>query len=154
MMDTQKLAYIETEFIKTLRLLPADAVGKWGKMNAQQMVEHLSNFFKVSTNQLHFRLITQTEDLPKYKAFLLSQKEFRENTSAPMLPDEPLPVVCSSLTEAINGLQIQIALFIEQFSTGKIITSLHPVFGELNFEEWVLLHFKHVTHHARQFALI
>ncbi|TXH28993.1 MAG: DUF1569 domain-containing protein, partial [Cyclobacteriaceae bacterium] len=30
----------------------------------------------------------------------------------------------------------------------------HPVFGALNFDEWILLHYKHVTHHSRQFGLI
>jgi len=36
----------------------------------------------------------------------------------------------------------------------KLKTTLHPVFGELNFEEWILLHYKHVTHHLKQFGLI
>jgi hypothetical protein len=153
-MDVQKLAFIERELIPLLRTLPENSKAKWGKMNAQQMIEHLSSFFMVSTKQLHFPLITLVENLPKYKAFILSQKEFRENTSAPMLPDEPLVVVHSSMPEAIADLEKQISLFIEQFGTSKIITSLHPVFGELDFEEWVLLHFKHVTHHARQFALL
>ena len=31
---------------------------------------------------------------------------------------------------------------------------LHPVFGELNFEEWALLHYKHVTHPLRRFGLL
>jgi hypothetical protein len=153
-MDAQKLSFIQADLVPMLKTLPANAIGKWGKMNAQQMVEHLSSFFRVSTNQLYFPLITPIEKLSLYKAFLLSEKEFRENTSAPMLPDEPLAIVCSSLPEAIKVLENEIVLFIEQFGTGKIITSLHPVFGELDFDEWVLLHFKHVTHHARQFALL
>jgi hypothetical protein len=153
-MDAQKMVFIKAELIPLLTTLHANAKGKWGKMNAQQMVEHLSDFFRVSTNQLHFPLITPVENLPKFKGFLLSDKDFRENTSAPMLPEEPLATVCSSMPEAIAELERQIIFFIEQFGTRKIITSLHPVFGELDFDEWVLLHFKHVTHHARQFGLL
>ena len=61
-------------------------------MNAQQMVEHVAGFFKVSTNQLKFPLVTPEEHFQSLKNFLLSDKEFRENTKAPVLPEEPLPV--------------------------------------------------------------
>ena len=55
---------------------------------------------------------------------------------------------------AINELQKSINEFVEHFAADKNITTTHPVFGPLNFEEWVLLHYKHVTHHLRQFGLI
>ena len=153
-MDQDKLSFIKNGFIIKLKSLAPDAASQWGKMNAQQMVEHVAGFFKVSTNQLQFPLITPEEHLPKFKAFLLSDKEFRENTKAPVLPEEPMPVVHASLQGAVDELEKQIDLFVEKFSSGEIVSSQHPVFGELNFEEWVLLHYKHVTHHAKQFGLI
>ena len=153
-MDQDKLSFIKNGFIIKLKSLTPDAASKWGKMNAHQMVEHVSGFFKVSTNQLQFPLVTPEEHLPKFKAFLLSDREFRENTKAPVLPEEPMPVVQASLQEAVDELEKQIDLFVEKFSSGEIVSSQHPVFGELNFEEWVLLHYKHVTHHAKQFGLI
>jgi hypothetical protein len=154
MMDQAKLSFIKNDFIPKIKTLTQEAVGKWGKMNAQQMVEHVSGFFKVSTKQLYFPLVTPEEQLPKFKAFLLSDKEFRENTKAPVLPEEPLPVVYSSLEDSIVELEKQINLFVEKFTSGEIVSSQHPVFGDLNFEEWVLLHYKHATHHARQFGLM
>lgn len=153
-MDNIKLAFVENGFIALIKNLPADAVGKWGKMNAQQMLEHVSGFFKVSTNQIHFPLVTPVEHLPKYKEFLISEKEFRENTKAPVLPEEPLPLKFTTIQEAVDDLEQQIKLFVDKFSSGEIVTSQHPVFGDLSFEEWVLLHYKHVVHHARQFGLI
>ena len=153
-MDLDKLTFINYDFIAKLKTLAPDTPSKWGKMNAQQMVEHVSGFFKVSTNQLQFPLVTPEEHLPKFKAFLLSDAAFRENTKAPVLPEEPLPVVHSSLQESVVELETQINLFVEKFSSGEIAYSQHPVFGDLNFEEWVLLHYKHVTHHARQFGLM
>ena len=153
-MDQDKLSFIKNGFIIKLKSLTPDAASKWGKMNAHQMVEHVSGFFKVSTNQLQFPLVTPEEHLPKFKAFLLSDREFRENTKAPVLPEEPMPVVQASLQEAVDELEKQIDLFVEKFSSGEIVSSQHPVFGELNFEEWVLLHYKHVTHHAKQFGLV
>jgi len=108
----------------------------------------------VSTNQLHFPLVTAVEHLPKYKEFLLSEKEFKENTKAPVLPEEPMPLVNKSMEDAVADLEKQIQLFADKFSSGEIVTSQHPVFGDLNFEEWVLLHYKHLLHHAKQFGLM
>jgi hypothetical protein len=154
-MDQDKLDFIENGFIAKIKGLTLSTTSKWGKMNPQQMVEHVSGFFMVSTNQVKFPLLTPEEHLPKFKAFLLSDKEFRENTKAPVavLPEEPSPVTFGNLREAIRDLEMQISLFVEKFSSREILLSQHPVFGDLNFEEWILLHYKHVTH-AKQFGLL
>ena len=70
-MDKEKLAFISNKLIMLLNDLPATAIGKWGKMNGQQMVEHLSGFFKVSTGKLKFPLVTPIEHLPKYREFFI-----------------------------------------------------------------------------------
>jgi Protein of unknown function (DUF1569) len=155
-MNAQKLSFIQNEFTLLVQQLAANATGKWGKMNAQQMVEHVTAFFKVSTGALRFPIVTPAEHLPKYKEFLLSDKEFRENTKAPLevLGEEPLPLRNSSMETAITSLQKSINEFVEYFKTGTEKIVPHPVFGELNFAEWVQLHHKHVVHHAKQFGLM
>jgi len=152
-MDQEKFDFISVDFIPLLNALQADAAGKWGKMNGQQMVEHVAGFFKVSTGKVKFPLVTPVEHLPKYKEFLNSDKEFRENTKAPVLPEDPLPVRFATMTESINELEKEIKEFVDLFSNNDRVKTMHPVFGELNFDEWVLLHYKHVTHHLRQFGL-
>lgn len=153
-MDQGKAAFIREEFITLLDRLSPDTEAVWGKMNAQQMVEHVTGFFMVSTNQLHFPLVTPEEHLPKFKEFLLSDKQFRENTKAPVLPEEPLPTRQPDLASAVQQLRNTIEAFFGYFEAYPARTTAHPVFGWLNFEEWVLLHYKHVTHHARQFGLL
>jgi len=155
-MDQEKLNFITKESMPLFKSLPADKKGKWGKMNAQQMLEHVSAFFYVSTENIKFDLVTPAEQLPKYKAFLLSDKEFRENTKAPgnVIGEEPLPLRYSTMNEALEKLAASISDFQSYFKEKPDKKTLHPVFGELNFEEWVLLHYKHVTHHLRQFELI
>ena len=153
-MDEHKLNFLSNDIVPLLKTLSPDAVMKWGKMNPQQMVEHISGFFRVSTNKLHFPLVTPAEHLPKFKEFLLSDKEFRENTKAPVLPEEPLPVQFANLEDAINDLDMEIKDFFKQFKDNPTLTTQHPVFGDLNFDEWILLHYKHVIHHAKQYGLI
>ncbi|MEP7111616.1 MAG: DUF1569 domain-containing protein [Ferruginibacter sp.] len=153
-MDQQKLNFISSRLVPLLKTLPPAAPMKWGKMNAQQMVEHISGFFRVSSNKLHFPLVIPAEQLPKFKEFLLSDKEFRENTKAPVLPEEPLPVQFASFGDALDDLEKEINDFLGQFNNNPGLTAQHPVFGDLNFEEWILLHYKHVVHHLKQFGLI
>ena len=152
-MNIEKHDFIADKFILLLKDLTATAGGKWGKMNGQQMVEHVSGFFKISTGKLTFPLVTPLEQLPKYREFLYSDKDFRENTKAPVLPEEPLPIRFSNINESISDLDNEIKSFNEKFTADKTLVMTHPVFGELNYEEWVLLHYKHVTHHLRQFGL-
>ena len=154
-MDQNKLNFIQNELPLLLNNLPPDRRAKWGKMNAQQMVEHLIDFFKVSSKKINFSLVTPVEHLQKFKEFLLSNKEFRENTKAPMLPDEPFALRHTSMQNAIQELQEEIDSFISFFQNSDTATATqHPVFGDLNFDEWVLLHYKHVVHHTKQFGLV
>ncbi len=153
-MNERKTTFIKTEVVPLFKKLKGDEKAGWGKMNAQQMIEHTSAFFKVSTGKIYFPLVTPSEHLPKYKEFLLSEKEFRENTKAPVLPEEPLPLHYKSMAEAMDNLEESIKDFFIFFKDDNAKTTLHPVFGELNFDEWILLHHKHVTHHLKQFGLI
>jgi oxepin-CoA hydrolase/3-oxo-5,6-dehydrosuberyl-CoA semialdehyde dehydrogenase len=155
-MNKEKSDFLRTEFIPLLKNLSADAKGKWGVMNGQQMAEHVTAFFKVSTEKIKFPLVTPVEHLPKYKEFLWSDKQFRENTKAPanIVGETPLPTHYATMEEAVNKLQKETDAFFEYFKNNPDKKTLHPVFGELNFEEWVQLHHKHVTHHLRQFGLL
>lgn len=155
-MDMQKLNFITKDCAARVKNLSAGTMGNWGKMNAQQMIEHLAAFFYVSTGKIKFDLVTPAEHLPKYKEFLLSDKEFRENTKAPsnVIGEEAIPLRYATMEEAMEKLVAAIDAFENYFKEDPSKTTLHPVFGELNFDEWVLLHYKHVTHHLRQFGLM
>jgi oxepin-CoA hydrolase/3-oxo-5,6-dehydrosuberyl-CoA semialdehyde dehydrogenase len=152
MVNENKKNFLEKQFVLLVREIDPSATPRWGKMNVQQMVEHVSLFFKISTNEFQFPLTTPVEHLPKYKEFLMSEKEFRENTKAPVLPAEPLPVQCQNLAQALSNLEWQVNNFLVYFKDDPEKKTLHPAFGELNFEEWVQLHHKHVKHHLKQFG--
>lgn len=155
MADQQKLEFITAALLPRLNLLTGTEEGKWGKMNAQQMVEHLSDFFSVSSGKIVMPLSSLPEYLPKLREFMLSDKEFRENTQAPghIVPEEPKPERNISYAAALNELQQEINAFLEKFRQEPGAITTHPVFGELNFDDWVLLHYKHVMHHTKQFGV-
>ncbi len=154
-MHEEKLTFIKNDLFSLLNNITSETNAKWGKMNAQQMVEHLAAIFNVSTEKIIFDLVTPEEHLPKYKEFLLSDKIFRENTKAPVtiIGEEPLPFQYQSYNEAVENLHEAVENFEIFFKDTPERKSLHPVFGMLNFDEWILLHYKHVTHHLRQFGM-
>ena len=153
-MSDQKALFLKNDLLLLVKKLNGNETGKWGKMNAQQMVEHTAAFFKVSTEKIKFPLTTPVEHLPKYKEFLWSDKEFKENTKAPVLPEDPLPLHYASMQQATEDLGKSVNDFFSFFKDDPTKTTLHPAFGELNFDEWVQLHYKHVVHHLKQFGLM
>lgn len=152
----EQLHFLKNEFIPIIRNVDTSVGAQWGKMNFQQMAEHVAAFFKVSTHKLKFDLVSPPEHLPKLKEFLMSDKQFRENTKAPtsIIGEEPFPVYYATPQEAVAKLEKEVNHFFHFYETNPEATAIHPVFGELNFEEWVRLHYKHVTHHLRQFGLM
>lgn len=154
-MQEQKLGFITNDLFSLLAGISADSHASWGKMNAQQMVEHLADFFDVSSGKITFDLVTPEEHLPKYKEFLLSDKQFRENTKAPLsvIGEEPFPLKFAGYDAALENLKRSVEGFVQYFREDPGTKTQHPVFGMLNFEEWILLHYKHVTHHLRQFSI-
>ncbi|HQU99764.1 MAG: DUF1569 domain-containing protein [Bacteroidia bacterium] len=149
----EKIKYLTQTFIDQLQTLKSDDTGQWGVMKAQHMVEHMSYSVKVAHGAIPVTLVTPAAFLEKTRSFMLSDKPFKENTKNTMLPDEPLPLMFDNMQQAIEDLQLQIQLFINDFNVeGK--TRLNPFFGELNFVQWLHLLDKHAKHHARQFNLL
>lgn len=149
-----KIQFLKTDLINLLQNLKSEAKGKWGVMNGQQMVEHMSDSVRIANGKTPKKILTPAELVPKYKTFMLSEKPFKKNTKNIELSEVPPPAQQPSMQAAINELKNEIADFFAAFekADSKIITN--PFFGDLNFEEWVHLLHKHATHHCKQFGLI
>jgi hypothetical protein len=154
MSDTTKETFVLQGFAEWAAQLDAMATGKWGKMNAQQMVEHVADFFDIASGRLRFEVVTPADQLPRFKEFLMSDKEFRENTKAPahILGEEPLPLRLPDMATAIARLRASTQAFVDHYANHADAPTAHPVFGTLHYGEWILLHHKHLLHHAKQFG--
>jgi phosphoribosylglycinamide formyltransferase-1 len=155
-MISGKREFVKTGFVNLIRGLQSEQQGSWGKMKAQQMVEHITGIVKVSNGKNFFQLVTPEALLPKYLEFLWSEKEFKENTKAPetVIPEAPEPVRSHSIEAAVVDLGHELESFFSYFENPNAAPTRHPVFGDLNFEAWIQLHYKHLTHHAKQFDLL
>ena len=148
-----KEKFLKEEFSVMLCKLSAEQKGKWGKMNAQQMAEHMSGAFRVASGKHIQKPAFSPEITKKSHDFMMSEKPFRENTPNQLLLDEPYPVKNKNMADALSELQSEIDYFFKVYSENPELRVVNPFFGNLNFEEQVQLLHKHTTHHAKQFGL-
>ncbi|WP_127133049.1 hypothetical protein [Pseudoflavitalea rhizosphaerae] len=153
-MNQQQVNFLKNEAVFHLKHLAPDAKGAWGKMNGQQMVEHMAGMMKVANGSIHHTALPDKERMAKAYAWLMTDKPFRENTINPLLPEEPNPTEYNTIQQAIEALQKELDHFFEVFESTPGLKIENPIFGNLNFEEQVQLLYKHFQHHLKQFGLI
>ena len=149
---TQKAAFLKNEFAGKLAELDESTEQKWGKMNVQQMIEHMTDCIKLASGKLPAQVVTPEEKLPAMQAFMESDKPFKENTRNAMLPEEPTPVRNADKESAIGELQGEIDHFFDVHEKEADKKTANPFFGHLGFEQQVQLLYKHAIHHLKQFG--
>jgi hypothetical protein len=154
-MFQQQLQFLKNEAPMLISSLQANVKPNWGNMSAQHMIEHLGLSLMVSNGVKQVtKLFTPEENIPAMQQFILSDKAFKENTKSPALPETPLPLHYKTIEEAKENAIIQLQKVFELYEANDNVTTLHPAFGNLNYELQVALLYKHLTHHFRQFSLI
>ncbi|MES2003879.1 MAG: hypothetical protein V4450_05115 [Bacteroidota bacterium] len=154
-MIEQKAAFLKNEVIPLLHTLESRQKGNWGKMDAQQMVEHLRDVCKVANGKIELSLInTDPAALEAARAFVMSESHFKENTRVPVMPSEPRAHKYGSMSEAIAKLEPELADVFAVYAANPSLTLMHPIFGALNYEEQIQYLDKHIRHHLRQFGLV
>lgn len=140
------------QFIDKLYTLDPAAQPSWGGMSAQQMVEHLGITLMISNGKIKLPCPTPAEKLPALLAFLKSDSPLPRNFQPPGLTVLQ-PVKYSSIAEAADKVRKEALLFHKHFGQPGI-AEVHPVFGELDYEQWKHFHKKHFIHHMTQFGLL
>ena len=126
----------------------------WGKMTAQQMVEHLIWTFELSTGLAHAECPIPEAQRERLKAFLYENRPTPCEFMNPVLTAGLPPLRHKSLAEAVASLRAAVNHFAQKAASTPDATYLHPVFGPIGLDEWARAHFKHAYHHLLQFGLI
>ncbi len=142
---------LETLLGKLNGLIP-DASPAWGSMNAQQMVEHLSNSLDLSMGVIQGKLSIPEEKVESAVTYLFSEKPFPQDFKANYAPENPT-LRNENLDDAIDELTMKWIAFEEHYEENNVSKNMHPVYGMLDFEGWMRVHSKHFTHHFLQFNL-
>jgi len=114
-MNEEKKKFLQQDFILLLKKLDADTKGKWGVMNAQQMVEHFVDTVKNASGKLILPVVNTGERLEKLREFLMTEKQFKENTKNPLIGDAPFPLRKANINAAIEKLREELNYFFQVF---------------------------------------
>ena len=153
-MNNTKEIFLKEDLVAMLKKLKADEKGKWGIMNAQQMVEHFADAVKSANGKLVLPLLNEGERLQKSREFLLSEEPFKENIKNPLIPEEGFKLRKPDIDDAISKLQKELDYFFEIFEKHPGIKTSNPFFGQLDYDMNVQLLYKHAMHHLKQFGLV
>ena len=140
-------------FLKILKNLDEKISASWGKMTPQRMIEHLSDCIYMSCGIGNHELLIPEEKIKGMQAFLISDKEMPQNIQVPFAK-ENTPLRNTDIELALDEFTMAWVDFEEMYSEDSKKTALHPYYGNLNYEQWLLLHSKHFTHHFSQFGLV
>lgn len=143
--------FVLNEFMTILKSINPTTLPKWGKLNFQQMVEHLSDSVRIAQNSAD-KIITPEDRLGKMKDFILSDIPFKENTKNVLMSDEPIPAKWNSIEEAFSELENELVKFKNLYAYKPDLTITNYIFGHLNYNEQIHLLHKHFIHHLRQFG--
>jgi len=150
----EKATFLQQRLVPLLEKLPTETKAAWGKMTAQQMIEHFADSIRIASGKIaHSDVLTPSEQLERVRQFLESEKPFRENTMNPLMPEVPAPVRNPTKGDAVKELKEELAFFFAVFKKNSLQVTRNPIFGDLNFEQNVQLLYKHALHHLRQFSL-
>ena len=154
-MYSDKKEFLQHKVIPLLRNAHPLTPPKWGKMSFQHMVEHMVLVMKNANGKLQVKdMKTPPEKIQAFQDFIMSDKEFRENTKSPAFPEEPLPLRFNSAEEGINKLETEMKDFFNVYEDTPDLKVRNPVFGDLDYEHAVTLLYKHAQHHLKQFGLM
>lgn len=153
-MTKAKEEFLKKDFIPLLKKLKAEDKGKWGVMNAQQMIEHFADAVKNASGKLILPALMEGEKLEKYRTFLISEEPFKENISNPLISKDGASLRQPDIQSAIKKLQNELDYFFETFEKNPALKTGNAFFGQLDYNMNIQLLHKHALHHLRQFGLV
>ena len=142
---------------KLLNGLTENTKPNWGKMTAQQMLEHLETTLLYSIGEPEAeKCFTPEEHLEKYQDSLYNHRKMPKDFPAPFLPEDgTLPELkYKNLEQAKEKFLENLQKYQIYYRENPEAEHMHFVFGKLNKEMMELMHRKHFTHHFEQFNLI
>jgi len=139
--------------LSILNRLSSSKTPLWGKMNAQEMVEHLSDMLMMSRGTGNFSIDVDAETIARRQQFLSSDKEMAKNIAVPFTKDI-IELRHDELELALDEFADEWINFTEYYENNPSASVIHPYYGDLDFNLWIKMHDKHFMHHFKQFGLI
>jgi hypothetical protein len=149
----EQARFLMNDYLPMLVAADPMAERRFGKLSFQGMIEHMSDSFRQGSGKDLNDCDTPPERIAQMQAFLRTDKSFRENTVNSRMPVEPADLRNASVADALGELEQEVGDFFDLFLQDKDKRVTNPVFGDLDYELWIRLLYKHAWHHLRQFGI-
>lgn len=148
----EKSDFLRITFLEQLSLINATSAPLFGKMNPQQMVEHMAIYIRLGYgNPIINQQCYTVESLEPMRRFLMSDKAFKPNTPNALMSDIPPVPIYPDYPSAVLEVAKAIEEFFHAFAKNPALLVHNPFFGTLNYEMTLQLLYKHAQHHLNQF---
>jgi oxepin-CoA hydrolase/3-oxo-5,6-dehydrosuberyl-CoA semialdehyde dehydrogenase len=151
-------SFLTTSLAEALSKLTPDTAPTWGNMQPQDMIEHLVGAVKFSYGKPFDPAKTVHDTQKQYKQFLIlnEAQPFPQNLKSPAYTNGLPPHQFADLEQAKQALHKAIADMYAYMDLPENQDKVHfnMAFGTLNNAEVEIFHWKHFTHHLKQFGLI
>ncbi len=142
------------EINKLIKVLNEETQALFGIMTPQHMIEHLTITMKLSSSRIKIPDFEPNEKQLAQKNLLLNTSlDFPKGIKAPGSTGDLPGLKMKDLAVAKQKLIASIEEFNLYFQSNLEARTIHPRFGNLNHNEWLLFHKKHFIHHLGQFGI-
>lgn len=153
-MEKEITNFFTSSLVESLENLKTDSKAEWGTMTAKQMLIHLTQ----SSKMMHLentKLLIKEKYIEKAIAFLYTDKTISRGIE---IPKDIGYNFDDGITEEIEQLKTELIdstnNMLNFLTKNTDFRAVHPFFGELTAEQWLLFQKKHFTHHLSQFGLL
>ena len=140
--------------LRRLRALRADSERRWGRMSAHQMVCHLSDGYRLATEER--TIVLAATPLPRLiMRWIALYAPLRWPPDIPTTPD--LDQECGGTTPTDFHADVaELEQLLRTVATDRrrhLAARVHPIFGRMSEAAWLRWAYLHADHHLRQFGL-
>jgi hypothetical protein len=136
-----------TQIIERIQKLTPESKALWGKMSVDQMMSHCIAPIDVAFGNLELKTNAIMALLGRMlKNKVINAPEFKKDSPT-------APAFIRKEHYNFNATQTELIEKVKKFTEGTqvIKSNKHPFFGEMSYEDWDKLHWKHLDHHLKQF---
>ncbi|GAA4424936.1 hypothetical protein GCM10023188_05350 [Pontibacter saemangeumensis] len=145
---------IKQGLFERVDMLKADTKGRWGKLNVEQMVRHLTEANRMAFAEIPMpdrsNLLTRT--LFKWMFLHNIKPPGRDKGNIKTFPEVDV-VQLGSVVDDLETEQKRYKAIIERLLAAPKLHPAHTVFGKMTREDWGLLAYAHADYHLTQFGV-
>ncbi len=140
------------EILLRIQKLNTESRGRWGKLNAPQMLRHLSEACRMAFDEIPITDKSNflTRSLAKWLFLSNIKPPGREKGKIKTFPEIDIVELKFQVSE-LEKEQANYKTVLQRMADTEKLSNHHPLFGKMSRKDWGLLTYAHADYHLTQF---